>query len=535
VFKKNTLLILVLIIISLSITFICQKDALFNKYIIHDDCNQYIFPFYRVRDRQLFQNDIFTDYSLHYNTKGVVIIYNLFSKVIDPLFLSKILPFFLCSLTTIYFFLIGEKIKNIFVGFLAGIIFIMHSWTFSCFSGGHAKAFSFLLLSSLIYYLLIEHYFVMVIILALQIFIYPPVAAISILALLILSFLITINKQEIYQSLKSKQSFFICTLLLGTSLMYLLYLLPNKFMGPLFSFREIIKMPEFYFGGRDPHFITSLKALKNEAIAENIIGIPPYRFPTWFLLSISSIGLFLVIRKEIEVNFILNIFCISGILLFIFAWPLLLNLYSPGRYLKFALITYLIFISALVIEKTFIDFGNNKKFLRLALIVVIIIIIYFPFLSSNLTVFNNTGLYSFLSTLPKDALIAGHPFEINEVPLFSKRKVFIEYELSLPYYKNYYKKIVQRTNDFFKLYYSSSVDEIKNICSNYNINYIVIKKEHFTRSYLDNNNFYIMPFSNKIQEIVLQNKGKGFALLSILQKYKLYEDENYFVVKIDSM
>jgi len=532
-FKKDIIFILILILISLSITFICQKECLFNKYIAHDDSSQYIFPFYRVKDPQLFQNDIFVEYSLSYNTKGSVIIYNFFSKFMDPLVLSKILPFILHCLTAIYFFLIGKRIKNTFVGFLAAIIFIMHSWTFFCFSGGHAKAFSFLLLSTFIYYLLIKRYKLILIILFLQIFIYPSIAAISILSLFILSFLSIINSPKFGLLLNKGSKFFIYIGLVGIFTMYFMYLLPDSFKGPLYSFREIISMPEFYYGGRAVLFINSLVMLKDQVISENVTGLPLYSFPTWFLLSISGLGLFLIIKKKITVNNILTVFCISGLFLFILAWLALFNLYSPGRFLKFSSLLYLIFLSALTINRIFIEVGKKRKLTRLFIISLVIILIYFPFLDRmQFTFFKNKGLYDYLTTLPKNVLIAGHPFEMNEIPLFSKRKVFIEYELSLPFYKNYYEKIKQRTYDFFRIYYSNDIDEIKQICSFYKIDYFVIKKEHFTKSYLDVKEFYINPFNDKIKQIIKQNIQNGFILTSIPKRYRLYEDDNFFVINI---
>lgn len=533
--KTRIFLILSLILISLSITFICQKDAFFNKHVVNDDANQYIFPFYRIKDHQLFQNDIFTEYSLRFNTKGTVFIYSLFSAFLDPLILSKILPFVLCCLSAIYFFLIGEKNQNIFVGFLAAIIFIMHSWTFSCFSGGHAKAFTFVLLSGFIYFLLKKRYCPLAVILFLQIFIYPPIAVISIFSLTILLFLRVIKKPQNEPILNKESVFFLSLVLVSVLVLFFLYLLPSDFMGPLFNFKEIVNMPEFHYGGRDPHFIESLGMLRKESIAENIIGMPFYSFPTWLLLSVSGFGLFLMLKRKITVEPILNIFCISGFFLFILAWIMLFNLFSPGRYLKYALCSYLIFLSALTIYKTFVEASNKRRFLRLFTVSTAIILIYFPFLDGNVTFFKNQGLYQFLSTLPKNALIAGHPFEMNEVPLFSKRKVFVQQELSLPYYKNYYQRIKQRTYDFFKLYYSSSTGEIKNICNQYEIDYIVVKKEHFSTPFLAKDHFYTNPFNDKAKQVVAQNIKRGFVLLDVPQEYRIYEDDIFFIVKIDDI
>ena len=524
--------IVFILVLSLSITFVCQRKALFNKYVFEDDCNQYIFPHYRISDSLLFDDDIFYDYSLRHNTRGVILIYTLFSHFIDPLLFSKILPFVLCFLSALYIFLVGEKMKDAFVGFLADLIFIMHSWTFSCFAGGHAKSFVFPLLLSFIFYLMQRKYLFVAIILSLQIVIYPPIAAVSLLSLLLLSFLI-FKQSNANFNFNSEIKFYIFVVAAGVFSLYFLYLMPDPFKGPLFKLSEASNMPEFFYGGRTPHFISSLRMLKEDNIAENITGLPVYSFPTWILLAISFVGFILLLMKKITIHPILNAFCISGVLLFFGAWVMFFQLYSPGRYLKFAPLVFLIFLSALTINKIFLK-GEGGR-LRFFFLPLIIILVYLPFLKDETRYFKNEGLYNFLSTLPKNVLIAGHPEEMDEIPLISKRKVFVQFELSLPYYKSYYKKIAERTKDFFRLYYSESNGEVINICNRYHIDYLVIKKAHFRDTYLGQKVFYIEPFNDYIQQIVAKNIKKGFVFQNVSPQYRVYEDNEFFVVSANDL
>lgn len=210
-----------------------------------------------------------------------------------------------------------------------------------------------------------------------------------------------------------------------------------------------------------------------------------------------------------------------------------LQLYSPGRYLKFAPLVFLIFLSALTINKIFIK-GEGSR-LRFFFLPLIIILVYLPFLKDESRYFKNEGLYNFLSTLPKDVLIAGHPEEMDEIPLISKRKVFVQFELSLPYYRSYYKKIVERTKDFFRLYYSESNGEVINICNRYHIDYLVIKKAHFRDTYLGQKVFYIEPFNDYIQQIVAENIKKGFVFQNVSPQYRVYEDNEFFVVSANDL
>ncbi|MFH2145756.1 MAG: hypothetical protein ABII75_06995 [Candidatus Omnitrophota bacterium] len=534
--KKDIFLILIVISLSLTITYICQKDALFNKYIANDDSNHYITPFYKIQDPALFQDDIFSEYSLNCNTIGIDVIYSIFSIFFDPLSFSKILPFILCSLSAIYFFLIGKKIHNKYCGFIAAAMFIMYSWTISaCFSGGHARAFAFLLLSSFVYYMLEKKYFLSAVILLLQTFIYPPIGVISLLSVFILflpRIIKNFNRKVVY-NYEIKLTIFI--IIINLLILSLISLQRDYNMGPLVSFKEMIRMPEFFRGGRTPFFIDSFKMLKDAAISDRVTGIPIYNFSIWFLLVISLEGIYLMIKKKIAIHPALNAVCISGIILYFLSWALLFKLYYPGRYLKFILPFYLIFLCASTITRTIIDRTNQKRLQRVFWVAFVIISLHVPFLNKDLVNYKNTRLYQFIATLPKNSLIAGHPFETSEIPLFSKRKVFIEFELSMPFYRNYYKQIKQRTYDFFRLYYSSSFNEIKEVCIEYGIDYILVRKGHFSRPYIEKYNFYIEPFNLQVRSIIENNFRNGFVLANIPAACKIYEDNDLFIVKVNGL
>ncbi len=524
--------VLFLFLISFAVVLSVQQKALTSKYFFHDDCNQYTFSYYKLNDPQLFQDDILSEFALRYNTKGVIFVYALFGKIIDPLLLSKILPFILTFLAAFYAFLIGEKTDSIEVGFLAAVLFIMHSWTLSCFSGGHARAFAFPLLLSFIFYLIKKKHLMLSIILILQIFIYPPVAVVSMLTIFLLFFLPLLWTKNYHRDVREVK-FLGILLLLAFFLLCGLYLFPDDFLGPLFGFEEIIDMPEFYSGGRVPHFIHSLSVLRKHGVAENIIGLPPYAFPTWILLCVSMVGFVLVLIKKIKINRVVGAAGLSGIILYFMAWLVFFYLFSPGRYLRYAPFIYLIFLSAATLNYI-LEWISHRR-VKLLLLTIVIALTYGSFLNGNVEYYGKHGLYDFLSSLPKDSMIAGHPKEMDEIPLLCKRKVFVQRELSLPYYKTYYEEISRRTNDFFKLYYSSDKDEIKSICHVCGIDYVVVKKEHFIDWYLAGGVFYLSPFNASIIQTVKSNFQKGFYLANISKEHLVYEDVDYMVLKVDDL
>jgi hypothetical protein len=513
-----------LILFSLVIVYKCQGSALFNKYLFHNDSSQYTFAFYRFNDAQLFNGDIYADYALRYNTPGVVLIYSFLSRFVDPVLISKTLPFVLCPIAAVYAFLIGDKARKGFTGILMAIMFVMQTWTFSCFSGGHPRAFAFPLLFGAIYYLLIKRDDLFVLILFLQIVIYPPVALITLTAWFFLT------SQNMLKSRPSFRGIFKPALILisATCLLMFLYKPVDPFLGPSFTKAEMVKMPEFYMEGRDPHFITSLKMLREDNIAENVTGLPVYTPLTWMLIMGAGAALILSRSRAVHIDRVMQAIGISSLFLYIMAWILFFDLFSPGRYIKYGLLVYLIFMNAWMLDHFILSIG--KRYIKLLILICLIILVHVPFLNPDVVLHEKYKLYEFVSSLPKTVLVAGHPDEMDDIPLLTKRKAFVQFETALPYYKNYYEQVSRRTYDFFRMYYSSDRDVIKNVCDRYGINYILVKKDHFKREYLNNDAYYLNPFNDVIKAVVSANRLKGFILENIPSQLYVYEDENYYLV-----
>jgi len=148
---------------------------------------------------------------------------------------------------------------------------------------------------------------------------------------------------------------------------------------------------------------------------------------------------------------------------------------------------------------------------------------------SHFTTYTHKGLYKFVSTLPREALIAGHPELMNPLPLFSQRRVLVTSELSHPYMDNYYGKIKERTLRFFQAYYSPSCQEILDFAHEFGVDYLVVYRAHFSPGYLREGNFYFQPYNDYVQELVKERKE--FFLATIPQEKILFEKNDIFVIK----
>jgi hypothetical protein len=111
-------------------------------------------------------------------------------------------------------------------------------------------------------------------------------------------------------------------------------------------------------------------------------------------------------------------------------------------------------------------------------------------------------LYKFLATLPQDSFLAGPPQLMDPVPLFSRRRVLVTNELSLPYFRGYYELIKKRTLDFLNAYYAPGQEELLSFAATYKVDYLVMNALHFNPGYLSRGGLYWEPYDSYIRKLV---------------------------------
>jgi len=299
------------------------------------------------------------------------------------------------------------------------------------------------------------------------------------------------------------------------------YITPrDSALGGGFTLSQMKNMPEFYDGGRRPILpFTSLFTLFYKRINDPLVS--------YFII------IFIIfLRKRIKKlpgSFWYLI--IASMLLYRGACLFAYRLYIPERYVQFSIPIFLFAFLAINIP----NLVDRIKFrsIKIGFIALFLLLTYHWYGSkmyAGLSQVSHTrqSLYEFISGLPRDVLLAGHPRDMDEIPLFSHRKVLVTYELTNPHLVGYYSEIKERTSDFFGAYYSGNWSEIIEFCDKYKIDYLVINREHFSERYLAEGEFYFEPFNTSIQEKIEMNKD--FILTKPYKDIIVFEKDSMFVL-----
>jgi hypothetical protein len=536
---KNKYLVVLNIILFLVVLFIMQYDGLTNYYNVDDDV-RYLFFINNFPDNM--QDNLIAQHSygkwvtttIYYSN-----FYILANKFIDFIILGKIMGVLTFLLSIIFIYRLGKIIKNKRYALILTFLFILQPWLARPFQGGLSRSFAFLLLIVFLYYLIKKDRLKLSFVLLLEALIYPTVFLLS-LAIFGLS-LIDIKEKKIKIDLKQNYMFFIFAVLSFALILVPLNLV-NYGLDDDITFTEASLSPEFYEGGAYPFFIGSIPFTSDiksiistltHLYSFNLINSPIYLNQLFVLFALSVIFIIAYGKRIFNLPKEIYLLPVASLILQTLAILLLFRLHIPSRYVQYSIPLFLIIIVAHGIYLLSIQKKLRYIFAILLLILAAFYInklILIP--QYNPVYCADEGVYDYLKTLPDDALIAGHPADMNCIALFGQKRPFVMSILTSPLLKDYYSIMKQRDFDFFSAYYSSDKKQVRDFCKKNVITHIVVNKEHFTKEYLNQDYYYYSeqfePFNiNKHIKNLTKNKNE-FYLMN--PENVVYKTGNNFIV-----
>jgi hypothetical protein len=575
---------LVIILVSLSLFLITNFSAFQNPYAFSDDEQQTLYWMYQFDDPTLFQDDPLTDYASFFHSQGIafVAIYYVLTKLINnPLLIFKFLSLLFIPLSAVFIFKIGKKLKNVRTGIILTSLFLIFLPLMGV-TNAFYKNFAVVLFIIFYYFYISNKYIYSLITTVLISLFYAPM---TLICLTLLGFSLVDLKSNkhgdnkhsanntdnnfgndnknnknkplipfLIRNQKKIYLFLLVTLLCLIIVSSTTLLRDKSQFGSLATLEEMEGQPEFYNGGRAPILPVSftfaiLYSLLPFLLPELFLFRWPFLYnPSDYILfylyalgrGAIILGFLIVLFKKIK----LKIFSfpkkvwflpLSGVILFIIAKIFFFYLYVPKRYISYTLPLFLIMAVTLIFEKFLEVKKQSQQKYYLAAFFLFLLVFCFPFmvkmLGNSLGGTNqeeNAQLYNFISALPKDILLAGHPHDMDAIPLFTKRKVYLNFELSHPMYSKYYEMIKERTYKVFYIYYTSDSQKFDAFCKLEKVDYFLFNQEHFEPEYLENKDFYINPFNAHIIKL-LENKT-NFYYNHIPEERIVFEDNKFLLI-----
>ena len=140
---------------------------------------------------------------------------------------------------------------------------------------------------------------------------------------------------------------------------------------------------------------------------------------------------------------------------------------------------------------------------------------------------SHKALYAFLSTLPKDSLIAGWPTDMDNVPYLSRRQVLVHYESHQAFHEGYVIEMRQRMRALIDAYFASDVAPLVRLRDKWKVTHIVFRPDHLRRQ-----PNYFSPFGEWARVAFKAGKLRGFELPRQVEAARVFSDDTYIVLDL---
>ncbi len=490
--------------------------AFTNPFVINDDVRQQIFWMQQWQDPELFPHDLLTDYARHYVPWGVKGLYWLASAIISPILFSKILTGVLFVCLSVCLFLIGAEILDRRLAWITVAVFWLMPFFLHTISGGLARSFAFPLLAWFWLAWLRKSPWGMGGALSCQALFIPYVVPISAGSALLALGVSHLGK-GVAPPFPRRLSHFAC-LALALGLVFLFnYHLTSQGFGPLVSAADLANRPEFTRVGRFP--IVPVPSVFWELVR-------PFEFIAPFresgpvaggLVCAAVICMAILGWRRLDWRELLPRLQpalhlgLASLACYVAARLFFLKLFVPDRYLIYTLNLFYCVALALGFYGLMKD-RQMTRGLALGLLAVVVALSGWRLQGVGLYDYSEfKPLYAALSQTSKDALIAGHPNLMDNIPTLARRPAFVTTELAHPWSKGYWEKLRPRLEELFAAYYTGDPRAVRAFCRKWGISYLVVDRRHFTPEFLAVKPFFA-PFDAYIRS--LAKAGHPFAVLS---------------------
>ncbi len=526
---------------------VSQWHALTNGYWIMDDVRQQVYWMQRWLDPGLFQDDLLTRYAQDYVPWGVQFVYYLGSFVANPVQFTKTVALILYVATMVFIYGLAKGFGDDFTAVAIVCVCFFFPGFMTKISGGLSQGFAYPLLAAYLYFSSTQKYTAVSWTLLLQSLFNPYIFTLCLathgfylLHRKIVPLLRTTDSEHVHWFAEfSKLVVSNLPVIAGIALMLLKYLvMQSPEFGDIVTWKDMTGNPEYSELGRTDDLPPP--SIFWEFILPWTYFFPfGHEFPPLFYGCLAAvwIGVVMVFIRQSKgidtAGFRMFAYLLpASVVLYAISYFVLLRLFIPNRYVEFS---FTIFY-AVLLGTALSAFLRRRKIVKFASPVVLIFIALLGGIRNwNVSICDYSRyepLYHFIETLPKDALIAGHPELMDNIPTFARRKAFVTYELSHPYRKRYWEQIKKRLFDLFDAYYSENPDQVREFAAHYGIDYLIVREEDFPIHTVIHKSLYFEPFGQYIRSLL--ESRRHFVLMSDANFDVVFKWQGLRVVKVQT-
>ncbi|MFH0964500.1 MAG: hypothetical protein V2A58_10875 [Planctomycetota bacterium] len=472
-------------------------EAVTSPLVIQNDERAHNMPYLSFHHKGVLEGSLIRDYMLAYEPIGHRALYYLMTFFLSPFVASKVVWIGLYGVVVLYCVKLGRLGGYPEAGAMLGLLFL-GSPMCEALAGGLPRSFALPVVLAFLYYLLAGNDLGALVTLVVGAGFYPPAFAVC-FAGYGLSVLADAARLERSETVRRMWR-------LGlVAIVCLLVLLPSvvkpDFVGHVVSLEKARSMPEFgpkgRWAGHLPFERLDRILVRQIPVAFRAVGRPLNEGILAFSEAFHPVPLFWVV---VSVTSLLaagaggavgrmGLFGAASAVVYVAAQCLGYRLFHPSRMVIFAWPVLVGTMCCLGIARLPVWRGKPGMvdFRLLGVFALLLSRMVAYGTGADLTVRDlgcidcrdRAGLYEFFRGTRKDALIAGDPYELDNVMSFSARKAYVTYESAHSLYDRYYAEIKRRFEALHRGYFATDPKDLLEFVSSEGIDYLLVNREHF--------------------------------------------------------
>jgi hypothetical protein len=518
-------------------TYLWAGPAIMRADIFDGDAAHHVFWLYQYADPTLFPNDITVRYLRTSAPLGYRVLYALIAPHADVLSACEVLSAVLAMLTGLLAWMTAAGVSDDEDSSLRGLLGVgAYVVLLACSTNidlmpamAFQRTFAFPLLLMCMYGLVSHRYgWVGASWIGAALF-YPvvlPVAGLG-AAVVFLRDMVTTRRMPDLWIING-----VCGI---TALVLAVFCIPSApELGPAYTFSQAVQMPEYGPHGRLQLFLEG--SWTGNYLRFHMMGMG------WGPFHLACIGTAVIVAWLLGQRRLLPFaaWTLPGVgfalwlVMRLFPEKLMFGLYLPNRHTRWSYGAFAIIAGAagsFAVLNSVRQRWSEKTltYLLAVLVPVLALVLTFPHYRELMAQPIDTDLektYTYLASLPKNTLIAGHPDITSYIPLRSHRSVLAATETSMPWLEHYYAVVKPRVEASLRAAYAPDVATMDSELRAYHPDVFVVGPPAWTMTrYLD-------PYDAMVQPLLVKGRREGFGLQRPPADRILFRSGEYYVLRV---
>ncbi len=441
----------------------------------------------------------------------------------DVLWLTKVLAVLGCGLCSGLFFMLGQAMLGFRGGFLSAVAITFWPDQFEYFAGGFSKAWMIPLLLVAVYLLESRRWKWLCVLMPFAALAYPVSAVMIGMVSAVFWGLMLVNERP--QAWRFLPILAASGVLGATPILYK-YLTPSPRIGPLTSYEVLKDMPEMLRGGlnRSPY-------LPVDDLNDEILDHVDHPFVFW------SAVIFLLWSRNRGIGWKRSwtALFLASLLGYTLADWFFIHFYMPNRYTRYSMAVLLALWQGHNWDLCLARIRwRGLRWLALLALIGGGIYLYRGYYRQGREVGSRekrAAMCTFIRTeLPDKILFAGHPQEMDDIPILGRRSVLCNYKLAHCWYSTLYPEMKRRTEAAFRATYATDQATVNQLVTDYGVTHLLVLKGGFSRRRIRNGDIYVNPFNDYVQD--LAEGVDQFLLERPKKEWVVYEDRRVYILEL---